>query len=291
MPPTGPVTVEAVESKSQLRRFADVPFVLLGADDRWSAGVRAHEQWRHDARRHPYFDRGDAAFFLARRAGQPAGRIAAHVDGSGSDQGWFGMFDVADDAAVTAGLVDAAGGWLQEQAVTSMTGPVTWSPDEDFGVLVEGFAHAAATGRAWHPPWYAEQLLAAGAEPGERRATFHVSTAGWDGDAPAPSGEEPPPQAGGYADTALVLDRIAAVPDVTQLLAGASVRSAWRLARQARERVSDVAVCVRCDGDPSVLVPGLLAACRARGYSTLLSPWSPDAGAPDRVHQVFRFTV
>lgn len=290
-PPAGPVTVEAVESKTQLRRFAEVPFVLLGADDRWSAGVRAYEQWRHDARRHPYFDRGDAAFFLARRAGHPAGRIAAHVDGSGSDQGWFGMFDVADDDAVTGALIEAAAGWLREQAVTSMTGPVTWTPDEEFGVLVDGFEHAAATGRAWHPPWYAEQLLAAGAEPGERRATFDVSTAGWDGGAPAPSREEPPPQAGGYADPALVLDGIAAVPDVTQLLAGASVRSAWRLARQARERVSDTAVCVRCDSDPSVLVPGLLVACRARGYETLLSPWSPDAGAPDRVHQVFRATV
>ena len=285
------MTVEPVESKAQLRRFADVPFVLLGADPRWSAGVRVHEQWRHDARRHPYFDRGDAAFFLARRAGRPAGRIAAHVDGSRSDAGWFGMFDVLDDAAVTAVLVDAAAGWLRDQGVASMTGPVTWTPDEDFGVLVEGFEHAAATGRAWHPPWYSEQLLGAGGVPGERRPTFHLPTAGSGAAVPRPSGEEPPPLAGGYADPALVLDGIAAVPDVSRLLAGASVRSAWRLARQARDRASDVAVCVRCDRDPSVLVPELLAACRARGYSRLLSPWSPDGGPPDRVHQVLRFDL
>lgn len=286
-----PVTVEAVESKSQLRRFVEMPFVLLGSDPRWAAGVRAHEQWRHDARRHPYFDRGDAAFFLARRGGRPAGRIAAHVDGTGSAAGWFGMFDVPDDRAVTTALVEAATAWLREQGTKTMTGPVTWTPDEDFGVLVEGYDHPAATGRAWHPPWYAEQLRAAGAEPSEHRATFHVPTAGWGTEVPRPSGAEPPPQAGGYADPALVLEGIAAVPDVTQLLAGASVRSAWRLARQARERVADDAVCVRCDGDPAVLVPRLLAACRARGYRTLLSPWSPDGAPPDRVHQVFRFTV
>lgn len=288
---TGPVTVEPVESRSQLRRFADVPFVLLGYDARWSAGVRAYEQWRHDARRHPYFDRGDAAFHLARRSGQPVGRIAAHVDGTGSGQGWFGMFDVADDAEVTAALLHAAIAWLREQEVTAMVGPVTWRPDEDFGVLVDGFEHPAATGRAWHPPWYARQLSAVGAEPGEQRGTYHVPTAGWGADVPKPSGEEPPPEAGGYADPALVLDGIAAVPDVTELLAGASVRSAWRLARQARERPSDTAVCVRCEGDPSVLVPRLLAACRDRGYQTLLSPWSPTGGPPDRVHQVFRLPV
>jgi len=291
VPPAGPVTVEPVESRSQLRRFAEVPFVLLGADPRWSAGVRAYEQWRHDARRHPYFDRGDAAFFLARRTGQPAGRIAAHVDGSRADRAWFGLFDVADDAAVASALVEAAAEWLREQGATSMTGPVTWTPDEDFGVLVEGFEHPAATGRAWHPPWYAEQLLGAGGEPGERRATFRVATAGWGTEVPGPRGDEPPPHAGGYADPALVLDGIAAVPDVTELLAGASVRSAWRLARRARERVSDTAVCVRCDGDAAVLVPRLLAACRGRGYSTLLAPWSPDGGPSERVHQVFRFTV
>lgn len=292
MPPVvGPVTVEPVESKAQLRRFAEVPFVLLGSDPRWSAGIRAHEQWRHDARRHPYFDRGDAAFLLARRAGQPVGRIAAHVDGTGSDQVWFGLFDVPDDDAVTAALLEAASGWLRDQGATSMIGPVTWTPEEDFGVLVDGFHHPAATGRRWHPPWYAEQLLAAGAVPGERRPTFHVPTAGWGAEVPTPSGDDAPPEAGGYADPALVLDGVAAVPDVTELLAGASVRSAWRLARQARERVSDIAVCVRCEGDPAVLVPQLLAACRARGYATLLAPWSPDGGAPDRVHQVFRWPV
>ena len=287
----GPVTVEPVESRSQLRRFADVPFVLLGSDPRWSAGVRVYEQWRHDARRHPYFDRGDAAFHLARRAGQPTGRIAAHVDGTGSGQGWFGMFDVADDPAVLSALLAAATAWLRDQGATSMVGPVTWRPDEDFGVLVDGFEHPAATGRAWHPPWYAEQLRAAGGSPDELRPTFHLSTAGWGADVPKSSGEEPPPHAGGYADPALVLDGIAAVPDVTALLAGASMRSAWRLARQARDRPSDTAVCVRCDGDPAVLVPRLLAACRARGYQTLLSPWSPDGAAPDRVHQVFRFEL
>ena len=291
MPPAGPGTVEPIESKSQLRRFADVPFVLLGSDRRWSAGVRAYEQWRHDARRHPYFDRGDAAFHLARRAGQPAGRIAAHVDGSRSGTGGFGMFDVADDPAVTAALVEAAAAWLREQGATSMSGPVIWTPDEDFGVLVSGYEHPAATGRSWHPPWYAEQLLGAGAEPGELVRTFHLPTAGGGADVPKPSSDEPPPQACGYADPALVLDGIAAVPDVTDLLAGASVRSAWRLARQARERPSDIAVCVRCSGDPSLLVPRLLAACRSRGYQTLLSPWSPDDDPPDRVHQIFRFTL
>jgi hypothetical protein len=287
--PDALVSVEPVESKAQLRRFAEVPFVLLGHDDRWAPGPRAWEQWRIDARRHPYFERGDAAFLLARRAGQPVGRIAAHVDGTGSGQGWFGLFDVADDDVVVDALLAAAGEWLSEQAATGMEGPVTWTPAEETGVLVEGFEHRAATGLAWHPGWYAAQLRRAGGEPVRARPVFRLDVTEALGDPPPPSGAAPPPEAAGYADPALVLDGIAAVPDVSALLAGASVRSAWRTARRARERASDTAVCVRCEGDPAQLVPGLLAACRARGYSSLLAPWAPDERRPERVHQTFTF--
>jgi hypothetical protein len=289
VPAAAPITIEPVESRAQLRRFADVPFVLLGHDERWAPGVRAHEQWRLDARRHPYFERGDAAFLLARRGGRPVGRIAAHVDGSGSGAGWFGCWDVADDASAASALVEAARTWLAERGATSMVGPVTWTVEEDAGVLVEGHEHPAATGRPWHPHWYAGLLRDVGGEPDRRFPTHRLATDQADGDAPEASGQDAPAVAGGYADPALVLDGVAAVPDVSRMLARASLRSAWRVARTARDRPSDTAVVVRCDGDPAVLVPGVLAAARDRGYRWLLAPWSPQVEPPERVHQLFRF--
>ncbi len=286
------VSVEPVESRAQLRRFAEVPYALHHTDPRWTHGVRTFEQWRIDARRHPYFDRGDAAYLLARRGGRPLGRIAAHVDGSGDGRGWFGFFDVPDDRTVTTALLDAATEWLRQQGATSMTGPVSWTPDEEFGVLVSGHEHAGVTGCPWQPAWYAEQLRAAGGRGGERQRFHRLST---EADlvpgqgAPPPVAEEPPPHAGGYADPTLVLDGIAAVPDVAELLAGASLRGAWRVARAARHRHFETAVCVRCEGDPAVLVPGLLTVAATEGYRWLLAPWAPDDRAPERVRQVFRF--
>jgi hypothetical protein len=107
------VTVEPVEARTQLRRFRDVPFLLHGDDARWRAGVRAYESWRLDARRHPYFDSGDAAYFLARRAGQPVGRIVAHRSRPDEQDAWFGFFDAPDDDDVVTKLLDAAEGWLR----------------------------------------------------------------------------------------------------------------------------------------------------------------------------------
>ena len=83
------------------------------------------------------------------------------------------------------------------------------------------------------------------------------------------------------------LDGIAAVPDVTATLARASLRSAWRVARRARDHRFDTAVCVRCDGDPAVLVPRLLEAAGAAGYRWLVAPWAPPGTEPETTHQVF----
>ena len=286
------MTVEPVESKIQLRRFADIPYLLHGRDDRWSPGVRAYESWRLDARRHPYFDHGDAAYLLARRAGQPVGRVVAHVARHGDVAGWFGFFDVPDDVAVAEALLDAAVAWLDEQGATSMTGPVSWTPDEEFGVPVAGTELPGLTGRPWKPAWYAERLAAAGLEPGERRHTYRL---------PTPATPDPdrtgagakvrrrdlPPHAGGYADRRLVLDGIAAVPDVSATLARASVRSAWRVANRARQGAFETAVCVRCDGDPSEWVPRLQEVAGAAGYRWLVAPWAPPGTEPETTHQVF----
>lgn len=296
------MTVEAVESRSQLRRFADIPYLLHGGDERWSPGIRAYESWRLDARRHPYFHRGDASYLLARRGGRPVGRVAAHVAAPGATDGWFGHFDVPDDAAVTAALLDAAERWLASAGARSMTGPVTWTADEDFGVPVHGSVHRGLTGRPWRPGWYADRLMGAGLWPGETRSTFRLPTvrppsAPAEHDAGSPSrrstvplADDAPPHAGGYADPALVLDGIAAVPDVSATLARASLRSAWAVARKARSRSFDTAVCVRCDGDPSVLVPRLQAAAGAAGYRWVVVPWAPPGTPPETTHRVFTRT-
>lgn len=281
------VTVEPVEGKAQLRRFRDVPYLLHRDDERWNAGVRAFESWRLDARRHPYFDEGDAAYLLARDRGRPVGRIAAHRARKGAAEGWFGFFDAPDDDEVVGALLDAAEAWLRDEGATSMTGPVSWLPDEEFGTMVAGHDHASVTGRTWQPPWYAAALRRAGLEGGDVRHSYRLATDAAAGGAPAPAAIDPPPHAGGYADPALVLDGIAAVPDVSSTLAGASVRSAWRVAARARRDGFDTAVCVHCDGDPAVLVPRLLAAAGNAGYRWLLAPWASSGVEPETTHQVF----
>lgn len=282
------VVVEEVAGGKALARFTELPQALHGGDHRFAPLVMAWERYRLDARRNPYFERGDGRFFLARRMGRPVGRITAHVD-EPDGPGRFGFWWVDDDADVAAALVQAAQAWLASQGCSSMTGPWSFTPAEEAGAQVAGHEVPGVTGRPWHPPHLAVHLEALGFTAVADHPTWRLPTTG---DGPVwPEAGDRPGQAGAYADPRLVLEGISAVPDVAEALRTTGLRGAWRLARTAKEAAWEVATVVRCEVDPAAAVPALCAAAGRAGYRWLVSPWSPDASAaPEAVHREYRLT-
>jgi hypothetical protein len=286
------VTVEEVSGRAAFKRFFEFAYVQFRDEPRWSPPLVSYARKQIDPH-HRFFDQGDGEYFLARRGGQVAGRITAHVAAKGDEQGWFGFFDASDDPTVTADLIGRAADWLREHGCTTVTGPASFMPADDPGVLVEGFDVAGTTGRPWHPPWYADHLDAVGlARTLESRTwrlpTPHelgvvtpvitgVTTPSWKGNG----------MVGRFADHRLVLPGIVAVPDLTP-----ARNSAIALARRAKRNDWEgcTIVEVDADGEPAELVPQLQSAASAAGYQWVVSPWSPDAAAPpETVHA--RFTT
>ena len=258
--------------------------MLFADEPRWAPVLRPYEAWLFE-RRHPYHQRAEVVRFLARRDGQVVGRACAH-HATGAADGWFGAFEAADDATAVRGLVQAASEWVGERGATRLRGPATFTLADDAGVLVEGFDHPGGTARPWHPPWYAEHLHAAGLGPDDRTfPRWKHPTAGEGAAGGLAHDDVLPPQAGKLADRRLVLrgaaGAIAAVPDVADASRGTSLRSA----RRRLETVVEAAV-VRIDGEPSALVPALLAAADLAGYDHVWAPWAPDGRRPDTVHQL-----
>jgi hypothetical protein len=271
--PVPVLTVEPVVGRSGVRRFRDLPFGLHRADPLWAPPLLAQE----DARLEPA--EGDVAAWLARRDGRPVGRIAA------SSEGRFGFFDCEDDEAAARALLDAALAWSEG---APLVGPQGFLADEERGVLVDGFGVAGTTGRPWHPPHLAQLL--AHLDVVEDLPAWRLDCGG-DGtlvhaDLPAPAFVE------GYRDPELARTDgeglVLAVPDLAPVLRRKGLRSAWTLARTARTRSWETCTVVRCDGDPSALVPGLLGVAGRAGYRSCVAPWSPDPGRPpDVVHRLF----
>lgn len=282
------MAVEEVTGGKALVRFAELPAALHGEDARFAPLVMAWERYRLDVHRNPFFETGDAAFFMARRLGRPVGRITAHLAGPGPE-GAFGFWWLDDDAAVAAALIEAARSWLTERGTTSMVGPLSFTADEESGVQVTGHDVAGVTGRPWHPPHLAAQLEGAGFEAVEDHRMWRLPAVG-----PGPQrppGEDLPGQAAGYLDRRLVLAGIAAVPDVAEALRTTGLRGAWSLAKRAKAADWDTCTVVRCRADPAVAVPALQAAAGEAGYRAVIAPWSPDPAAlPETVHRTYRLT-
>ena len=279
------VAVEEVTRGKGLARFTDLPVVLHGDDSRFAWPVLAWERYRLDAHRNPYFGRGDGRYFLARRHGRPVGRVTAHLDEPDGD-GRFGFWCVDDDVDVARALIDAAADWLREQGCRSMEGPKSFTAEEEEGVLVVGFDSPGTTGRPWHPSSQAAHLEALGFEPARDVPRWRLAARDL-GTERAEAGT-PPGHAGRHADRRVVLEGIAAVPDVSAAMRGASLRGAWNLARRVREARWTTATIVRLDDDPAQAVPALLTAAAAAGYDSVISPWSPDPdAAPETVHRVY----
>jgi hypothetical protein len=209
------------------------------------------------------------------------------VAAKGDERGWFGFFDVVDDLAVASALIEQTATWLRDHGCTSMTGPASFTVDDDPGVLVDGFDVAGTTGRPWHPPWYATHLEAAGLQRADEHRTWRLPPAelGVASGAMTTRATPSSTMVGRFADPRIVLPGIVAVPDLTP-----ARNSAIALARRAKRKQWEGCTIVEIDGDPAPRVAQLQAAAAAAGYEWIVSPWTPEVSAPaETVHA--RFTT
>jgi hypothetical protein len=113
-----------------------------------------------DTKGNPFYKQAARALFIAKRDGNPVGRIAA-IDNQAHNAfhqdriGFFGFFEAIDDVDVARVLFDAASAWLKNRGLTSMRGPMNPSTNHDCGVLIEGEDERHQFLTSWNPPYYA----------------------------------------------------------------------------------------------------------------------------------------
>lgn len=95
------------------------------------------------------------------------GRIAAihnrlHNETHHDQVGFFGFFECINDFTVAARLFDAAGDWLRERGLQLMRGPMSFSTNDECGVLIEGFDTPNTIMMPHNPPYYLTLMETAG---------------------------------------------------------------------------------------------------------------------------------
>lgn len=159
--------IRIVDGPTALRRFIDLPYKLHAGEACWVPPLRLDVRRRLAKRSNPFFEHGDAAYFLAERGGLAVGRIAAianrlhdetHRDGAG----FFGFFECEQDPAAARALFDAAAEWVRGHGYRVLRGPASFSTNDECGLLVEGFDTPPTILTPWNPPYYVELVETAG---------------------------------------------------------------------------------------------------------------------------------
>ncbi len=158
------VHIERVDpqSRSQVRRFVELPFRLYAGDACWVTPLRRDIALSLDRRRHPFYEHSDAEFFLATRDGRDVGRVAALENRPynayhGVKQANFYYLDCEENPEALEALMNAVFAWAAARNLDSVVGPKGFTAVDGYGVLVEGFQHRQMMtmtnyNRAWLAP-------------------------------------------------------------------------------------------------------------------------------------------
>jgi GNAT superfamily N-acetyltransferase len=161
------VDITKVQSKADRDAFIKFPWRIYQNDPAWVPPLLIERKEFLDREKHPFFEHGQAEFFLARRDGDIVGRIAASDDPKynahhGSNVGCFGLFEAIDDQSVANALFEAAADWLRALGRDEIMGPIDYSTNYLCGLLVDGFQHPPMLLTAHNPPYYSRLVEAWG---------------------------------------------------------------------------------------------------------------------------------
>ncbi|HEU5062869.1 MAG TPA: hypothetical protein VFT79_06920 [Solirubrobacterales bacterium] len=163
----GSLTIRPVRTRRELKRFVKVPFGLHRESEQWVPPLVFERMQFLDRKKNPWFEHGEAEYFVAERDGEPVGRISAHVDSrwdsyQGGNDAMFGFFETAEDPEVARALFDAATEWAAGKGRARILGPMDFTTNDEIGILIEGFERQPMILEPWHPPYYQRLIEAEG---------------------------------------------------------------------------------------------------------------------------------
>lgn len=161
------IRVTPVETARDVKRFLDVPHLVYGGDPHWVPPLRLEVTKLLNRRQNPFFEHGEACFWLAWRGDRPVGRISAqvnrlHLDIHKDATGHFGFFEAIDDQEIFDALLATAEAWLRDRGLRHAVGPYSLSLNDEAGVLVSGFDTPPMVMMAHSPAYYGGRIEAAG---------------------------------------------------------------------------------------------------------------------------------
>ena len=153
------IEIKQVVSRAERDAFIKFPWRIYTNDPVWVPPLLLERKEFLNREKHPFYEHGDAALFLARSSGEIVGRIMASADPKynalhQSNVGCFGMFESIDDQRVGNALFGAAVNWLRQLGREEIMGPIDYSTNYVCGLLIDGFQFPPMVLTSHNPPYY-----------------------------------------------------------------------------------------------------------------------------------------
>jgi hypothetical protein len=157
------IKVVPVRDGDDLESFLHFPWEIYRGDPLWVPPLLSLQRQFLDPEQGPFFEIGEAQYFLAFQNNRPVGRISAHINHLyeqqyDSETGFFGFFECIQNQEVASRLFAAAAAWLQNHGKKRLLGPLSFSIYDEVGLLVDGFDSLPAILHAHNPAYYTELL-------------------------------------------------------------------------------------------------------------------------------------
>lgn len=149
--------------------FLLLPWKCNRQDPNWVPPLLVQQKSVLNPRKGPFFEHGEAQYFVAWRGDEPVGRLSAHVNHAyeavhDTRTGFFGFFECEDNQETADALLDAAAAWLAARGKTRIQGPMGFGIYDEVGCLVSGFEIFPAIMQVQNPPCYQRLLEGWGLE-------------------------------------------------------------------------------------------------------------------------------
>ncbi len=156
------ISISRVQNAREKQQFLRMPWQIYNKNSQWIPQLLLESQNQLNPK-HPYFEHGKVALWLARQAGKVVGRIGAQFDSlhqtiHGDGVAFFSFLEAINEPTVFETLLTTAEQWALEQGATALRGPFNLSINGQSGLLIEGFDAAPVMMMNYAPPYYAERL-------------------------------------------------------------------------------------------------------------------------------------
>lgn len=143
------------------RQFLNFSDEIYRNDPNYIAPLKIDVKKLLSKKKHPFYQHGDTASFLAFKNKKIVGRITAikndaHNKYYNDKVGFFGLFESINDQKVANSLFNAAANWLKSQGLTAMRGPFNLSSNDSQGLLIKGFDTPPPYLLTHNPKYYAD---------------------------------------------------------------------------------------------------------------------------------------